>query len=185
MRTCPKCQFAIEDTMIFCPHCGLELPTEPAPVSEPIYEAPQPPYQPPYQAPYQPPYQPPYQAPQPPYQQPYQPPYYQPQQPNQPSMAMKIVSMALAIGGFAFACMNALYTLIFLSADPEMALGFAFVMDFFSLPLSLVGFILSLKCRNAGDTSTMTKVGKALGLAGTITSAACFFIAFFAAVAMA
>ena len=188
MRTCPKCQSVVEDTMIFCPHCGMELPTEPAPVAEPaVVVEPQPQYQQPqYQQPQyqQPQYQQPqYQQPQ--YQQPqYQQPQYQYEAPKAPSKALKFVGMGLSIEGFSTAVLFGLYSFIFSmieeTAKTGMGFGYAFFSLLLALPSCIIGMIFSNKCRNAGDESAITKVGKSLGLAGIIVSAVTFFIAFLA-----
>lgn len=96
---------------------------------------------------------------------------------KKPHLALKIVSMALSIAGFAFMCFGFLYTLLGL-VEEGMALGMAFTFSLFFLPLCIVGMVLSCKCINAGDTSALTRVGKILGLIGIIISGVCLFIGF-------
>lgn len=97
---------------------------------------------------------------------------------KKPHLALKIVSMALSIDGFALMVIGALYTFIFSMAElglgdegKGMALFMAFIFSFYA-PFSIVGLCLSYKCINQGDTSAMSKVGKNLGLAGVILAAA-------------
>lgn len=193
MRTCPKCQSTVENDMIFCPHCGMELPAEPAPAAPTVVIEPQPVVevqpvveaQPQYQQPqYQ---QPQYQQPQ--YQQPqYQQPQYQYEAPKAPSKALKFVGMGLSIEGFATAVLFGLYSFIFSMieemAETGMGFGYAFCSLLIALPSCIIGMIFSNKCRDAGDLSTVTKVGKSLGLAGIIVSGVTFFIAILALGAM-
>ena len=103
-----------------------------------------------------------------------------------PSKAKIITGMVLSINGIAYAAIGILY--VFLLALSSMAtyqedIAIAtficsFIFSLFSLPVSIVGFILSKNTINAGSTSTMSRVGKALGLAGIIVSAVMIVIGF-------
>lgn len=159
-----------------------------APVEAPAYQPPAPPaYQPPVQPPvvaYQQPVQPEYQPPA--YQQPVQPAYQQPVQPAQPmysyaaepvaeepSKGKTITGMILSIAGAAMGALGMFYSFIFTMMgleDPEMAIGgfvFGIVFAIFSVPLSLIGLLLS-----KNGTHTMNKVGKILGIVGLALSGA-------------
>jgi hypothetical protein len=108
-----------------------------------------------------------------------------------PSLVKKIIGMALSIEGFVMAIITVLYSFIFIMAaigtgEPEMgmvALVFTFIMAIIGLPGSIIGLVFSNKARNAGDTSAMSRIGKALGLAGIIVFAACFMLSFLTIVA--
>lgn len=110
-------------------------------------------------------------------------PVYQPQftqnvqiMPQQkPSLGLKITAMVLSITGFSFLVLGFVYTLIGL-VEPGLAFGMAFAFALFFLPLSIVGFALSIKCRNAGDVSAFSRVGKILGLIGIILAICSLFI---------
>lgn len=184
MYVCPNCNKQSETPANFCPRCGTAMIIAPevqveAPqqaVPQPQYVAPQP-EQPQYAEPQQPQYvQPQYTQPQYAPQQPMynQPMYVQPQyvapQPSTPSKAKAIVGMALGAAGLFFAVMGFFYTLAFVAIDGAFAIGMSIGFGIFSMPLSLVGFIMSSKARNAGDRSVFTKLGKIFGLVGTIVS---------------
>ena len=154
MYTCPNCNHSSETPMNFCAKCGTQtVYTAPAPQA-PAYEAPQAPA---------------YEAPQPQYQEPI---YAQPMpvNPNAPSKGKVITGMAFGIAGFALAILGFIYTLAFWDVDEGAAFGMAIGFFMFSFPASLVGLILSSKNRNAGDDSTMSKLGKIFGLIGVILS---------------
>lgn len=186
MYVCPNCNKQSETPANFCPRCGTAMIIAPevqveAPqqaVPQPQYVAPQP-EQPQYAEPQQPQYvQPQYTQPQQPiYNQPQynQPMYAQPQyvapQPSTPSKAKAIVGMALGAAGLLFAVNGFLYTMIFMAKDGgEAGLAMALVFGFFSIPLSLVGLIMSAGTRKAGDTTIFSKLGKIFGLIGVILS---------------
>jgi len=103
-------------------------------------------------------------------------PYTQPVQPRV-SLGLKITGMALSIEGFGLGLVEILYTLIGL-IEEGMAFGMAFAFSLFVLPMCIAGFILSIKCTNAGDTSAFSRVGKGLGLAGIILAGVSLFIGF-------
>ena len=190
MYICPNCNKKSENAINFCPDCGTamisapvevnEIPEQPqyaqpfAPqYSEQQYGAPPAPQQPIYNqyvnnsAPVQPQY------PQQQYNQPYgQPTYNQPvyYQPEAPSKAKAITGMALSAAGLLFAVMGFFDTLMSMGFDGAYALGMSIGFGIFSLPLSLVGLIMSSKARSNGDMSIFTKLGKIFGLVGTILS---------------
>lgn len=154
MYVCPNCNYHSESPVNFCPNCGAQM----------VYvENQQQTYQQPYQQ---------YQT----YQQ--NPQYYAPQRPN--NLGKKIPSIILGAFGLVFGFFNILYTIVFLSLEPEVAFVFSIIMSFFSFPLSIVGKTLSRKCMDDGDDSKSASVGSGLGTAGivlTIISLALGFIA--------
>ena len=187
MYICPNCHKVSETPAAFCAACGTAMIEQPAPAPQaPAYTA-QPTYA--YQQPQQPVYQ---QAPQQPtYQQPtyQQPPQQYWQQPTAysaptvpapaqegPSKGKVIVGMVLGIAGLAMASIGLLYTLA-LSFDAIGGFVFGFVFSMFSTPLSLVGMIMSNGNISAGDTSSMSSIGKKLGLIGLILSVVMLLIA--------
>ena len=90
--------------------------------------------------------------------------------------------MILGIAGFVFSILNILYTFLGLITEPEIAVSFSIAFSIFSLPLSIVGRVLSSRCIDEGDTSKMASVGASLGLAGIIVSAVALFLGFCALV---
>ena len=184
MYVCPNCNKQSETPANFCPVCGTTMIIAPTPQTEapeqPVYAEPQ--YaQPQYGQPQygQPQYaQPQYGQPQQPiYNQPQynQPMYVQPQyvapQPSTPSKAKAIVGMALGAAGLFSAVTGFLYTMIGMAIDGgEAGLFMAIFFGFFSIPLSLVGLIMSAGTRKAGDTTIFSKLGKIFGLIGVILS---------------
>lgn len=103
--------------------------------------------------------------------------FYPTPAPKKPHLALKIVSMSLSIYGAVMMTLGLLYTLIGL-AEEGMAFGMSFAFALFSLPMSIVGLCLASKCRDAGDTSAFSRVGKILGIVGIILSAVSLFIGF-------
>ncbi len=175
MYICPNCHKVSEVPAAYCAACGTAMVAQSAPAPQaPAYAA-QPTYS--YPQPQQPAYQ---QPPQQYWQQP--PAYQQPAAPvappqNAPSKGKVIVGMVLGIAGLAMASLGLLYTFIF----SEIAMGgfvFGLVFSMISTPLSLVGLIMSNGNIKAGDTSSMSSVGKKLGLIGVILSGVMLFIAF-------
>ena len=96
--------------------------------------------------------------------------------PARTPLGEKIAGMAVAIVGFIFACVTALYTLPFMFTEPSVLLVFLFVISVFSLPPAIIGLVMSSKARANGDTSALSRVGIALGRATIIIMAACFFL---------
>lgn len=150
MYTCPYCKKTSELLGSFCPWCG-------APVAADQNDRQQAPDNAYYNQPMYP----------------HQP--YAPQQ-GTPSKAMAIVSMALAAAGLFFSVFSFFYTIIFAMVDAAVGFGMSIGFGFFSIPLSLVGFILAIKARNAGNTTVFSKLGKIFGLIGLILSAFSVFI---------
>lgn len=107
-----------------------------------------------------------------------QPNYYSNAPVQGPSLAKKIVSMALSIAGFAMSIFDFLYVMIFLAEDGAFAFGFSFGFGIFCLPLGIVGLVMSNSCRNLGDESTFTRLGKIFGLIAVILTAVSFFFGF-------
>ena len=94
---------------------------------------------------------------------------------NKAPLGLKISAMVLSISGFACLVLGFFYTLFGL-IEEGLAFGMSFAFALFFLPLCIVGFALSSKCQNAGDTSAFSRVGKILGLIGIIISAVSLFI---------
>ena len=150
MYICPNCNYSTEEQSNYCPVCGSQVvEVQPQPQPQPVYQQPDL-YAQQYQA----------------YNQ-----YYQPQPAAQVSKGKIIVSMILSIVGLAFAGLGLLYTFVGLATGGVgVALAMAVVFGIFSVPLSIVGLILSTSCIRAGAQSGMVKVGKILGLIGVIAS---------------
>ena len=89
-----------------------------------------------------------------------------------PSKAKAIVGMALSAAGFINAATGILYALGYMATETnEFTFMFTIIMCIITLPLSLVGLILSSKSRKAGDLSIFTKLGRLFGILGIIASA--------------
>lgn len=188
MYICPNCKATSETPTNFCASCGAAMMVQeapaPAPVTEPVAPVAQPAAPAAEEIPVvqaEPVVTPPPAYQQPAYQQ--QPQYQYVQQPapvvqNAPSLGKVITGMALSIAGIAFAGIGLLYTLMFLAFEGEAAFAISLVMSMFSLPLSLIGFILSKNNVNAGSTSAMSRIGKTLGLIGIILSGVMLFLGF-------
>ena len=95
-----------------------------------------------------------------------------------PSKGKQIAGMGVAIGGFALSILNALYAMIFVGMESGFGFGFAFGFSIFSLPLSLVGLIMSNKCIDEGATAKPSFLGKKFGLVGVILTAVALFFGF-------
>jgi len=171
MYICPNCKTQSEQFANFCSQCGTQMVyAEPQPV-EPQTELLYQPVEQEQAAPFYPPQQPAY----PSYAPAYTPPAYTPV--NKPKLATKIVGMALSIAGLVFVAIGGLYTLFFsLLGEGVAAIVFSVVFDLFFIPLSIVGLCLSGKCINAGDRSTMSRVGKILGIVGIVIAGAALLI---------
>ena len=89
----------------------------------------------------------------------------------------KIAGMAVAIVGFSFSCIMALYSLPFMFTEPIAMWVFFFMFGVFSAPPAIIGLVMSSKARANGDTSAFSRVGIALGRAAIIIMAACFTLA--------
>lgn len=91
--------------------------------------------------------------------------------------ALGFVGMGLGIGGVAMGSLGLLYSLIGLNL---VGMGFVWAMIFglFSVPLSIVGRILSNKSIEGGNTSGAASAGAKLGIAGLIVSAVMLFFGF-------
>ena len=146
MYVCPNCNYSTEEASNYCPVCGSQV-VEVQP--QPVYQQPDP-YAQQYQA----------------YNQ-----YYQQTPAPQVSKGKIITGMILSISGLVFAGLGLLYTFIgLLTTEIGVALGMAIGFGIFSVPLSIVGLVLSTGCIRAGAQSGMAKVGKILGLIGVIAS---------------
>jgi len=148
MYICPNCNYSTEESSNYCPVCGSQM-VEVQP--QPVYQQPDP-YAQQYQA---------YNG------------YYQQAPAPQVSKGKIIVGMILSITGLVFAGLGLLYTFIGLATGAVgVALAMAIAFGIFSVPLSVVGLILSVGCLRDGAQSGMAKVGKILGLIGVIASGA-------------
>ena len=170
MCICPKCNHTSEEKINFCPLCGAQM-SEEQPIQETSAEAVENAVVEPAQNAYEQNYNPTY-------EQTYNPNYYAYPPVKKPSLAFKIVGMGLSIAGFIFAIIVSLASLAGF-ADPESALAMPLVFSIFYAPFSIVGLIFSNKCRNAGDTSTFSRLGKIFGIIGIIIYGISIFIGFF------
>lgn len=156
MYICPNCKTESETKINFCPKCGSTMGeivvTSPAPVVNEQPKAPVIPAQPIVST------------------------YTQPA--TQYSKAKGIVGMALSIAGLFFAFLAFVYTVALIDLEGALAFGMSIGFTIFSLPLSIVGLVLSKGNANLGDTSTFVKVGKILGLIGVILSGVALFFGF-------
>lgn len=177
MSFCSNCGHPLEGGHKFCSVCGARVAepvvTEPVRPAEPVMAEPFP-VQPTMveAAPTQP-------------VQPVQPVYaYAPVQPavaatpvpTKKDKILGFVGMGLSIGGLFLGVIGLLYTFIFLAGEVAVATTvFALFFGMFSMPLSIVGRILSKKSMDAGNVSTPCSIGCKLGLAGIIVSAVMLF----------
>jgi hypothetical protein len=90
--------------------------------------------------------------------------------------ALGFVGMGLAISGLVFSVLGLLYTFIGIAAEGILAFAFSFSFGMFSLPLSIVGRVLSNRSFSMGNLSAACSVGSKMGLAGIIVSAVMLFI---------
>lgn len=166
MYQCTKCKHTVEYTTNYCPLCGAEtvqveyvvVSARPQPVAEP-----QPICQPTYQQ-----SQP---APTPVAEPNY---YYAPPQPEpakKPHLAKKIVAMVLSIEAFALSAIYFWMVFLYKFIDYEYGMVLAIVCGIICLPMSIVGLAMSNSCRNAGDNSGMTRVGRIFGILGIVIAA--------------
>jgi len=87
------------------------------------------------------------------------------------------VGMGLGIGGVVMGALGLLYAMIGLNLE-GMGFVFSLVFGLFSVPLSIVGRILSAKSIAGGNTSGAASAGMKLGIAGLIVSAVMLFFGF-------
>ncbi len=172
MYICPNCKAEHEQLFAFCSVCGNKMDASNVVIEEP---AAQPIAEQPVAEPQAPIYQQPIE--QPIYQQPM---YQQPPVPHNIDGKLKakgFVGMGLSIGGVVMAAIGFLYTAITI-AVPVAGFMFGLIFSMFALPLSIVGMILSRKAIAGGFVSGATKVGKILGLIGTIAGGVVLLMAF-------
>lgn len=149
MYVCSNCSNTSETPTNFCGQCGARM-VEQAPEQTPV----------------------------PPVYQPVPPVYHSAPVPAGPNKGKQIVGMILGIAGFIFAIFDALYALIGLAADGVFGFSFSIAFAVFSLPLSLVGMVMSNKGLDAGCNSAFCRLGKRFGLLGVILTAVGLFFGF-------
>lgn len=88
------------------------------------------------------------------------------------------VGMGLGIGGLVFGSLGCLYTLLGLLTEGVAGFVFSLVFGLFSVPLSIVGKILSNQSHEGGNPSSSCTVGSRLALAGIIVSGVMLFFGF-------
>lgn len=159
MYQCTKCKHTVEYTTNYCPICGAET----VQVEYVVVSAPQAPTSAPEPQVICQPQAESVPTPQPNYY--YAQPVQEPQQ-KKPHIAKKIVAMALSIEGFALSAIYFWVVLLYKLIDPILGMFMAIFCAVVCLPMSIVGLAMSNSCRNAGDTSKMTQVGKILGIIG-------------------
>ena len=86
------------------------------------------------------------------------------------------VGMGLSIGGVVMAAIFLLYTIVFMGIDGETAFGASLIYGMISMPLSIVGGVLSDKGRNMGNRSAVCSVSSKLRIAGIIVTAVMLFV---------
>ena len=91
--------------------------------------------------------------------------------------ALGFVGMGLGIGGVVMGALGLLYTMIGLNLE-GMGFAFSLIFGLFSMPMSIVGRILSNKSIEGGNTSGVCSAGTKLGMAGMIVSAVMLFFGF-------
>ena len=89
--------------------------------------------------------------------------------------ALGFVGMGLSIGGLFMAVLGLLYTAIGM-VETGLGFGMAIAFSLFSLPLAIVGRILSDRSGESGNTSKACSVGRGLGLAGIIVTGVMLFL---------
>ncbi len=173
MSFCSNCGKSLTETDKFCKYCGTAAPATAEPVT-PVAPAPQPTPV----TPVTPVAQPAPTAVQ-------TAPVYTVPSCSKKAKALGFVGMGLGIGGLVFAVLGILYTFIGLAVDEILGFTYAFVFGIFSMPLSIVGKILSGNSQDAGNCSAPPSVGSKLGLAGIIVTAVMLFIGFICLVSIA
>ena len=83
--------------------------------------------------------------------------------------ALGFVGMGLSIGGMFMAVFGILYTALGM-IETGLGFGMAVAFSLFSLPLAIVGRVLSSRSVERGNTSSVCSVGRGLGLAGIIVT---------------
>lgn len=99
----------------------------------------------------------------------YTPPVYAEPVVSGKTKAMGFVGMGLSIGGLFFAIIGLIYSLVGLGL-PGLGFGFSIGFGIFSMPLSIIGRILSNKSIRGGFNSGAPRAGAGIGLAGLIIS---------------
>jgi len=182
MAFCPNCGNQIEEGSAFCGACGTSVATnaaQPAAPVQPAAPAWSAPAQsaPAWSAPQAPTYTAPtYAAPTyttPGYRAPVQ------EEISGGTRAKGIIGMIASIFGMILAIIGLIGTLTFLGTWwSEPGFEYALIMMIFSLPLSIVGRVLSSSSQDAGNDSGVCGAGKAMGLVGIILTAVMMFFGF-------
>ncbi|MBQ3146444.1 MAG: zinc ribbon domain-containing protein [Oscillospiraceae bacterium] len=152
MSFCSNCGNPLEENAKFCSKCGSSVaaPVESAP-AEPVYSAPV--YTPIYSTPAVIP------------------------EVSGKAKAMGFIGMGLGIGGLFISILGIIYTLLGMGFE-GLGFGFSIAFSLFSMPMSIVGRILSGKSMEGGNFSGACKAGSGLGLAGLIISCVMLFLGF-------
>ena len=159
MAYCTKCGNQIDAAAKFCSSCGTPVPT-PAPVT-PAYTAPAEPV----------------------YTVPVAQTYIVPAAPVVSKVSVKakvlgFVGMGIGIGALFFAIYGLIVTLIGME-ETGMGFGMAIAFSLFaSLPLGIVGKILSNQSMQSGNTSGACSAGSKLSIAAIIVSGVMLFLGF-------
>lgn len=169
MKKCTQCNFETDKDIAFCPMCGAKIEA-PAPVqAEPVVVAPVAPVNP---TPVNPtpvnptPVNPVYTAP------------VVSAPVEEPSLAKKIVGMALSASALMLAIYCLFYTVSAMDYDGAFAFGYAIGFSIFSMPMGIVGLTMSNKNREEGDTSVFSLLGKIFGIVSVALTGLVLFIGF-------
>lgn len=166
MKKCTQCNFETDKDITFCPMCGAKIEA-PAPVqAEPVVVAPVNPT-PVNPTPVNPtPVNPVYTAP------------VVSAPVEEPSLAKKIVGMALSASALMLAIYCLFYTVSAMDYDGAFAFGYAIGFSIFSMPMGIVGLTMSNKNREQGDTSVFSLLGKIFGIVSVALTGLVLFIGF-------
>lgn len=156
MYKCTNCNYSTDEVANFCPQCGTQLveekPVCEAPVEQVTYIQPEAVQQVQY--------------------------YPMPEPVKKPSLAKKIVGMALSIESFIVSIISVLYAIIFTALDGTVGFTTALTFAIFDLPPAIIGLVMSLRCINQGDRSVMSRLGKIFGIIAIALTALSILIGF-------
>lgn len=156
MYKCTNCNYSTDEVANFCPQCGTQLveekPVCEAPVEQVTYIQPEAVQQVQY--------------------------YPMPEPVKKPSLAKKIVGMALSIESFAVSIFALLYTIMFTAIEGVAGFAMAITFAICDLPPAIIGLVMSLGCINLGDRSVMSRLGKIFGIIAIALTALTLLIGF-------